>query len=94
MCEPTTIAYAAAAMAGGYAASRALAPDIPTPQATAPTAPPSKQAAGKQPEVSAMRSANGAGSGMNAAPASTFLTGPSGVDPSTLTLGKNTLLGQ
>jgi hypothetical protein len=94
MCEPTTIAYAAAAVVGSYAATKAMAPDIPTPQATTPTAPPSKQADGKQPDVKAMRGANAAASGVNAGPASTFLTGPSGIDPSQLTLGKNTLLGQ
>lgn len=94
MCEPTTIAYGVAALAGGYAAAKAMAPDIPTPQATSPTAPPSKQATGKQPSTTAMRGANAAGSGVNAGPASTFLTGASGIDPSQLTLGKNTLLGQ
>lgn len=40
MCEPTTIMYGAAALAGGYAATRVLTPDVPTPQApTAPAAP-------------------------------------------------------
>ena len=40
MCEPTTILYGAAALAGGYAAARTLTPDVPTPQApTAPAAP-------------------------------------------------------
>jgi hypothetical protein len=94
MCEPATIGYAAAAMIGGYAAAKSMAPDIPTPQATTPTAPPAKQAAGKQPDTKAMGAANASASGVNAGPASTFLTGPMGIDPSQLTLGKNTLLGQ
>jgi hypothetical protein len=94
MCEPTTIAYGVAALAGGYLAAKSMAPDIPQPQATSPTAPPSKQANGKQPDTKAMGAANANASGVNAGPASTFLTGPAGIDPSTLTLGRNTLLGQ
>lgn len=106
MCEPATIGYAAAALVGGYAATKAMTPKVPTPQATAPTAPPAPpptpsvaptaavQQAAKQPEIKPMRAANAMGSGVNAGPSSTFLTGPTGVDLGTLQIGKNTLLGQ
>ena len=40
------------------------------------------------------RRANDAGTMPGGAGNSTLLTGPGGVDPSALTLGKNTLLGQ
>ena len=40
------------------------------------------------------RRANDAGATPGGAGNSTLLTGPGGVDPSALTLGKNTLLGQ
>lgn len=47
---------------------------------------------GKSPNVSSLfasnREAAGAGQG------STMLTGPAGIDPNSLTLGRNTLLGQ
>jgi hypothetical protein len=79
---------------GGYLASKNMQPDVPQPQATEPAKPPSKQAEGKQPDTKAMAGANANPSGINAGPASTFLTGPSGIDPSQLTLGRNTLLGQ
>lgn len=98
MCEPATIGYAVAAVVGGALAAKAAAPKAPAAAAapTTPTAPPVTTAQGaKQPDVKAMRTANnGAGAaGMNAGPSSTFLTGPTGVDPNTLTIGKNTLLG-
>lgn len=92
MCEPVSLTYAALAAAGSYAAVRALSPDMPNMQNTAPGAPP--KAGAKQPDTQAMSSANAKASGVNAGPASTFLTGPTGIDPSQLTLGKNTLLGQ
>lgn len=43
----------------------------------------------KQPNVAALAGANGAQTGQ----ATTMLTGPSGVDPNSLLLGKNVLLG-
>jgi hypothetical protein len=43
----------------------------------------------KQPNVAALMSSNMTGSGP-----STALTGPQGIDPNTLYLGKNTALGQ
>ena len=45
----------------------------------------------KSPDVSAMISANQQSA--KAGASGTMLTGPSGIDPSTLNLGKNTLLG-
>lgn len=45
---------------------------------------------GKRPNMAAISAANAAGRG---GAGSTMITGPGGVDPSTLTLGKNTLLG-
>jgi hypothetical protein len=53
--------------------------------------------ASKQPKREAAVTANAAAAGMGGAMAgnsSTFLTGPQGVDPSTLNLGRNSLLGQ
>lgn len=46
----------------------------------------------KKPDVSAILSA--ASQSGKAGPSGTMLTGPQGVDPSMLSLGKNTLLGQ
>lgn len=64
-------------------------------QATAPEKPPQ---ASKTPTTDVFRQNNtpsaAARAGMGATPSDTMLTGPSGVDNSTLNLGKNTLLGQ
>lgn len=46
---------------------------------------------GKQPDIAALADQN-MQAGKNG-PSGTLLTGPSGVDPSKLTLGRNTLLG-
>lgn len=43
----------------------------------------------KKPNVGALQSANGSQTGQ----ATTMLTGPAGVDPESLLLGKNTLMG-
>lgn len=40
------------------------------------------------------RNATAQAGGMSAGPGSTFLTGPGGVDPATLQLGRKTLLGE
>lgn len=90
MCGP--VAAVAASMVAGMAAAKMMQPDIPDVAPTKPGEPP-KQGA-KQPEIKAMRAANNQNAGINAGPASTFLTGATGIDPSKLTLGKNTLLGQ
>ena len=59
---------------------------------TAADKPPAKA---KTPDRPAIGAANAAGpGGAMSGNSGTFLTGPSGVDPSTLNLGRNTLLGQ
>jgi hypothetical protein len=59
-----------------------------------PTAPPTPQAP-KAPDQRALRQASGGNYGAPTPGATgTMLTGASGVDPSALNLGKNTLLGQ
>ena len=78
-------------LAGGMVKQPAQQADLPTPQA--PTAPPASQAA-QQPDSQVVRQ-NVAGTGQGGGSpgiASTLLT-KGGVDPSMLTLGKNTLLG-
>lgn len=57
-----------------------------------PIAPPNQQAS-RAPERTAMMAAN-AGAARYGGNRSTFLTGASGIDSSTLNLGRNTLLGQ
>lgn len=57
-----------------------------------PVAPPPQAA--KSPDTTAIQQqASTPGSGVNSGPASTLLTGSSGVDPNSLNIGKNTLLG-
>ena len=58
-----------------------------------PPAPPPQAA--KAPDADIVRSKNkkAMSGGMEAGPGTTFLTGPSGVNPDDLTLGRNTLLG-
>ena len=80
----------AAIVAGALVASSQKAPEPPPPQA--PTPPPQPSQA---PDANAALSqARGMGQGGGApGVAQTFLTGPGGVDQSTLQLGKTTLLG-
>lgn len=59
--------------------------------AKASKAPPKAQGA-KTPDLPAINAANVAANSRGNA--STFLTGPSGVDPSSLNLGRNRLLGE
>lgn len=109
MCEPTTIGYGIAAIVGGIVAAKAMTPkvqatpDIPAaaeptrPAVAAPPLPVTQTPAqpSKTPAIQPMRAANAiVPSGRNASSASTMLTGPTGVDLSTATVGKNTLLGQ
>lgn len=54
--------------------------------------PPPKAQSAKTPDLPAINAANMAANSKGNA--STFLTGPAGVDPSSLNLGKNTLLGE
>jgi hypothetical protein len=81
---------------GGLMASKMLAPAMAKPTVTAPEPPPKPAQSTKAPDRVAITAANrdAAASGPMAGNSSTFLTGPSGIDPSTLNLGKNVLLGQ
>lgn len=65
--------------------SKPKTPDVP-----APEKPPQ---ASKSPEVAAVRQQN-VSAPTGPGNSSTFLSGTNGVDPSTLSLGKSTLLGQ
>jgi hypothetical protein len=81
---------AAASAASAIKSLTTKAPKAPTIQPlTAADKPPAAAKTPDRPMISKANAAAGAGG-----PSSTFLTGPSGVDPSTLNLGKNTLLGQ
>lgn len=64
----------------------------------APTAPEKAPQASKTPTTDVFRQNNtpsaAARAGLGATPSDTMLTGPGGVDNSSLNLGKNTLLGQ
>jgi hypothetical protein len=64
-----------------------------TPQPAAVTPPPEPQAA-KTPDEAARRSSVSVGAAAAGQAGSTLLTGAQGVSPSTLSLGKNSLLGQ
>jgi len=95
MCEPATIAYSVAAIAGGAIAASAMAPSTPSVQPTDPVQPPVKQNE-KTADVDQLRrnnSGNRIDTGPGASAGSTLLTGPGGVDPEGLSLNKNTLLG-
>jgi hypothetical protein len=78
---------------GGMFLSSAMSPSMDMPKPPAPAKPPQ---AAKTPEVATMRRQNavGAAAGPSAGPSSTFLTGPTGINPALLSLGKSTLLGQ
>lgn len=91
MCDPVSIGTAVV----GLAASAAMAPKAPNMPAPGDATPAPQSQAAKMPDQSAVRR-QGAGGGTGAAPAaaSTMLTGPGGVAPGALSLGKSTLLGQ
>lgn len=95
MCEPATIAYSVAAIAGGAIAASAMAPSTPSVTPTAPAQPPSKQNE-KEADVDQLRRKNSGNlidTGPGASSGSTLLTGPGGIDSGGLSLNKNTLLG-
>lgn len=95
MCEPTTIALGAAALAGGAVLSSAMAPSVPKVEPTTPQQPQVKQNE-KAADLDKLRrgnSGNGIDVGPGASAGSTLLTGPGGIDSSGLSLNKNTLLG-
>lgn len=66
------------------------------PSITPPPPPEPPKQAEKAPdaEVARAKNKNAMAGGMSAGPNSTLLTGPGGVDPASLTVGKSTLLGQ
>lgn len=69
-------------------------PNAQAAQAPTPAAPIAPPQAAKSPDVNAIQTqANTPGGGVNSGPASTLLTGPSGVDNSQLNVGKGGLLG-
>jgi hypothetical protein len=91
MCEPITGAMIGQALMGAVATQAVSGlmggGKSSTPQApAAPAAPPQ---ATKQPDQAASRTRGAAGTPTSA----TMLTGAAGVDPASLALGKNTLLG-
>lgn len=89
----TTMMMVGAGVAGGMMLSGAMAkkPNINIPQPEKPKQ--GAQAADREGIVRA-NTMGGMPGGAMAGNAGTFLTGPSGIDPSTLSLGKNVLLGQ
>ncbi|CUJ71700.1 MULTISPECIES: hypothetical protein [Achromobacter] len=95
MCEPTTIALGAAALAGGAVLSSAMAPSVPKVEPTTPQQPQTKQneKAANVDQLRRNNSGNGVNVGPGASTGSTLLTGPGGIDSSDLSLNKNTLLG-
>jgi hypothetical protein len=109
MCEPASIAYGIAAIAGGLIISKSMkatqqafqsapeaaAPPPPTPIKEAPV-PKTAQPVqqAKAPNVQALRAANtGATPGRGTNATATMLTGAGGVDLTSLDIGRNTLLG-
>lgn len=82
------------------AAPAAAAPAATPPAPTKPEAPPvsvsaqTPKQASKSPDVQALKRLNaGVNNGVNATSSSTLLTGPTGIDTSQLSIGRNTLLG-
>ncbi|HSV48352.1 MAG TPA: hypothetical protein VLJ58_21365 [Ramlibacter sp.] len=88
----------AAAAVAGTAITAYTALNQPKPpgvkQLTAADKPPAAAKAPSRPATSTANAAAAGPGGAMSGNSGTFLTGPSGVDPSTLNLGKNTLLGQ
>lgn len=87
MGEPITTAIAMAAVGAALAPKPPKIPDAPTP-------PPPPQAA-KAPDLGVIQKQLAGAGQAGGAPGigQTMLTGPGGVNPGQLTLGKNTLLG-
>ncbi len=77
---------------GAYMASKQQTPNIPAPAAAA--AAPESQAAKTPDTLDVLKSQMGTGqAGGNPGVAQTFLTGAGGIDPNSLNLKKNSLLG-
>ena len=84
------VSYVAAFVGGGLLGNSQKAPSIKPPEA--PTPPPQQSKAPDANDVLSQMKGAGQGGGSPGV-GSTFLTGSSGVDPNSLNLGKNTLLG-
>lgn len=85
-------AYVAAGMVGAFIGSQTGKSKTPAMQSA--VAPPASQAA-KAPDASSVAAGQAGAGQAGGAPgvAQTFLTGPGGIDPSLLNLGKTSLLG-
>lgn len=95
MCEPASIAWGVAAIAGGAIAASAMAPSTPDIMPTTPQIQDIKQGE-REVDTDALRKENSGTRidvGPGATTGSTLLTGPGGIDPSGLSLNRNTLLG-
>lgn len=89
------VEVALAALAGAVGSRLLGGGTQSAPQMQAPTPPPAAEQAAKLPDANTVRQNNmGTGqAGGSPGVAQTMLTGPSGIDPKLLKLGKNTLLG-
>ncbi|MDT3669526.1 MAG: hypothetical protein ROZ37_04225 [Aromatoleum sp.] len=100
MCEPVSLAVLAAASVAQAVQARSTAKDQRSAQKKAERSALAQQQQAerefrmqdkKRPDISGLLGANAAAAGGGVG--STMLTGPSGIDSSSLSLGKNTLLG-
>lgn len=86
-------ATAIGAAGAGLAASQVLKPKMPTAAVATPMTPPQVTKAADRTTMLATNAAAARPGGAFAGNSSTFLTGASGIDARSLTLGRNTLLG-
>jgi hypothetical protein len=89
-----TMATMTGVMGAGMLAGKIMQPKLPKIE---PIKESDRPQASKEPDragIAAKNAAAAAPGGSMAGNSGTFLTGPSGIDPSTLNLGKNTLLGE
>lgn len=92
MCTGVEIAMIAGAAVSAVGTVSQMNKKTSTPTPPAPEKPPQ---ASKTPDIAAIRKKNASAlTGPAAGNASTFLTGPSGIEDQMLNLGKNSLLGQ
>lgn len=89
-----TMVAAGAGALGSKLLSGGKMPSVPAAAVAAPEKPPQATKAPARPAIQASNMAAALPSGALAGNSSTFLTGPSGIDSSALSLGRNTLLGQ
>lgn len=82
------------AMVGGMMLGSMMKPKMPSINVPQPEKPKQVAQSADREGIVRANTMGGMPGGAMAGNAGTFLTGPSGIDPSTLNLGKNTLLGQ